>query len=62
MASLHKVLRSQSDALSDVISAESCHIVPESSPPDYVEKISRYLDGSQKNQDNAGNEPDEEGR
>lgn len=55
-------MMSQSDALADVISAESCHIVLESSPPDYVKKISRYLDSSQKKQDNAGNEPDEEGR
>lgn len=50
MASLRKVKMSQSDALA------------ESSPPDNVEKISPYLDSSQKNQDNAGNEPDEEGR
>nr|XP_057943281.1 transcriptional regulator ATRX homolog [Doryrhamphus excisus]XP_057943282.1 transcriptional regulator ATRX homolog [Doryrhamphus excisus]XP_057943283.1 transcriptional regulator ATRX homolog [Doryrhamphus excisus] len=36
----------QPDILADAISAESCHIVLEKSPPDYVKKISEYLDCS----------------
>ncbi|XP_033489482.2 uncharacterized protein LOC117261249 [Epinephelus lanceolatus] len=37
----------QSDALADVVSGQSCHIVLETSPPDYVEKISRYLESNE---------------
>ncbi|XP_054611408.1 uncharacterized protein LOC129169228 [Dunckerocampus dactyliophorus] len=37
----------QSDTPSDAISADSCHIVLETSPPDYVKNISQYLECSQ---------------
>ncbi|XP_035522085.1 phoenix [Morone saxatilis] len=51
----------QSDALAEVVSAESCHIALEPSPPDYVEKISRYLESSvgQGEQDKVCHEPAE---
>ncbi|XP_026227025.1 G patch domain-containing protein 8-like isoform X2 [Anabas testudineus] len=51
----------QSDAIAEAISAESCHIVLETSPPDYVQKISRYLEssGGQSRQDKASTNPAE---
>ncbi|XP_018547750.1 phoenix [Lates calcarifer] len=51
----------QSNAIVEALSAESCHIVLETSPPDYVEKISRYLKSSvrQSSQDKIYNEPAE---
>nr|XP_046267158.1 phoenix isoform X2 [Scatophagus argus] len=49
---------SQSASLAEVLSAESCHIVLETSPPDSVKKISRYLE-SQSKKDEASNEPAE---
>lgn len=65
MAAVHNSLISQSDAIVDgILSAEGCHIVLEMSPPDYVEKISRYLESSvgQNKQDLVSNEPAEEER
>ncbi|XP_051255948.1 phoenix [Dicentrarchus labrax] len=62
MADVHSSLSwTQSDALAEVVSAESCHIVLEPSPPDYVEKISRYLESSvgQGEQDKVCHEPAE---
>lgn len=54
----------QSDAIAEAISAESCHIVLETSPPDYVQKISRYLEssGGQSRQDKACTNPAEADR
>lgn len=36
----------QSESFAEAVSTESCHIVLETSPPDYVQKISRYLESS----------------
>lgn len=33
-----------SDAFGEVSSAESCHVVLETLPPDYVQKISRHFE------------------
>lgn len=51
----------QSDAIAEVVSADACHIVLETSPPDYVEKISRYLECSvgQSRQDKGCDDPPE---
>lgn len=47
MAGVRKSLNwTQSDSIAEAVSAESCHIVLETSPADYVEKISRYLESS----------------
>nr|XP_020456231.1 uncharacterized protein LOC109960458 [Monopterus albus] len=45
----------QSDAIAEAVSAESCHIVLNTPPIDYVQKISRYLESSvgQSRQDNV---------
>ncbi|XP_044078106.1 trichohyalin-like isoform X2 [Siniperca chuatsi] len=62
MTGVHDSLTlTRSDAISEVISAESFHVVLETSPPDYVEKISRYLESSagQSRQDTVSNEPAE---
>lgn len=32
--------------ITEAMAAESCHFVLDTSPPDYVEKISRYLETS----------------
>lgn len=55
---------SQPDAIADIFSAESCNVVLEINPPDYVAKISRYLKSSvgQNQQDKVSNEPAEDGR
>ncbi|XP_078142740.1 uncharacterized protein LOC144541748 [Centroberyx gerrardi] len=46
---------------SDGATVNSCHIVLENSPPDFVEKISRYLDSSlgQNRQDKVSGDPNE---
>lgn len=47
MAGVHKSSSwTQSGAFAGVVSAEPCHLVLETSPPDYVKKISRYLESS----------------
>lgn len=59
MAGEHSpLIWTESDALAEVISAESGHIVLETCPPDYVEKISWYL-GSHVGQSRQGEVPDE---
>ncbi|XP_023274050.1 trichohyalin-like [Seriola lalandi dorsalis] len=63
MTGVHKPLQcTQTDAIVEALSAESCHIVLETSPPDYVEKISRYLESSvgHGGQDAGPNDPAEE--
>ncbi|KAF6738645.1 hypothetical protein FQA47_001349 [Oryzias melastigma] len=40
--------QSESDVLAGVISGQSCHVVFVESPPDYVRKISKYLESSGK--------------
>ncbi|XP_073336244.1 uncharacterized protein [Pagrus major] len=44
MVEVHK--SSSWTGFDDIAGVESCHIVLETSPPDYVKKISRYLDSS----------------
>ncbi|KAF1378844.1 hypothetical protein PFLUV_G00194710 [Perca fluviatilis] len=53
--------RTQSDPIAEVVSAESYHAVLDTSPPDYVEKISRYLESSvgHSKQDKVSNGPAE---
>lgn len=47
MTGVHNALNwTRSDAVAEAVSAESCQIMLETSPPDYVEKISRYLESS----------------
>lgn len=47
MAGVHKSSSwTPSGAFTGVVSAEPCHLVLETSPPDYVKKISRYLESS----------------
>ncbi|XP_042286930.1 phoenix [Thunnus maccoyii] len=55
----HPVKRSGLDAITEV-SSQSCHFVLETSPPDYVEKISRFLESSvgQSRQDPEANDSD----
>ena len=62
MTGVHKGLNgSQSDASVEALSAEPCHNVLEPSPPDYVERMPRYLGSSveQSKQDKASNDPAE---
>ncbi|XP_040907517.1 phoenix [Toxotes jaculatrix] len=53
--------RTNSDATAEALSAQSCYTVLETSPPDYVEKISRYLESSvgQSRHDKESNDPAE---
>ncbi|XP_035864779.1 trichohyalin-like isoform X2 [Sander lucioperca] len=57
----NSLTRTQSDSIAEVVSAESYHAVLDTSPPDYVEKISRYLEASvgQSKQDKVSNGPAE---
>ncbi|XP_071316753.1 caldesmon-like [Trachinotus anak] len=60
MTAVRKSLRlTQSDLLVEALSKESCHIVLETSPPDYVQKISRYLESTEghNRQDDVVNDP-----
>lgn len=65
MAGVHTSLAlTQSDAIAEVISAESCHLVQETLPPEYVEKLSRYFGSSadQSTLDKVSHEPAEADR
>ncbi|XP_074468233.1 uncharacterized protein LOC141753442 isoform X2 [Sebastes fasciatus] len=57
----NSLTRTQFDAIAEVVSAESFHIVLETNPPDYVEKISHYLEScvGQSGQENVSNGPAE---
>ncbi|XP_026185204.1 phoenix [Mastacembelus armatus] len=55
MTGMHNNSLNWAAAIEEVASAESCHFVLETSPPDYVSKISRYL-GSPVGQSGQGND------
>lgn len=60
----NSLTRTQFDAIAEVVSAESFHIVLETNPPDYVEKISHYLEScvGKSGQENVSNGPAEADR
>ncbi|TDH04702.1 hypothetical protein EPR50_G00135520 [Perca flavescens] len=57
----NSLTRTPSDPIAEVVSAESYHAILDTSPPDYVEKISRYLESSvgHRKQDKVSNGPAE---
>lgn len=64
MEAVHNSLTSQSDSITDVLSADSFHNVLETSPPDHMKKIPRHDETSvgQDKQDDLSNEPAEDER
>ena len=64
MEGMHNSLASQSDSITDILSADSFHNVVEKSPSDHVKKIQRHNETSvsQDAQDDRSNEPAEDER
>ena len=62
MKRVRKILEfTQSAGLVEAPSPETCHLALETSPPDYVKEISRYLEG-RSTQHQVSNDPAEEER